>query len=179
VIDAAATKPFGFMKFLPGPGLGGHCIPIDPHYLAWKMRGLNYKTRFIDLAGELNTEMPMFWVHKLAEALNGQGKAVRGASVLVLGVAYKRDVEDIRESPALDIIRLLEGQGARVTYFDPHVPRFREDGQEFRSVELTPDVVAVADCVMIVTDHTVVDYRMIKRMAKLIVDTRNAIPKEL
>jgi UDP-N-acetyl-D-glucosamine dehydrogenase len=179
VIDAAATKPFGFMKFLPGPGLGGHCIPIDPHYLAWKMRGLNYKTRFIDLAGELNTEMPMFWVHKLAEALNGQGKAVRGASVLVLGVAYKRDVEDIRESPALDIIRLLEGQGARVTYFDPHVPRFREDGQEFRSVELTPDVVAAADCVMIVTDHSVVDYRMIKRMAKLIVDTRNAIPKEL
>jgi UDP-N-acetyl-D-glucosamine dehydrogenase len=179
VIDAAATKPFGFMKFLPGPGLGGHCIPIDPHYLAWKMRGLNYKTRFIDLAGELNTEMPMFWVHKLAEALNGQGKAVRGASVLVLGVAYKRDVEDIRESPALDIIRLLEGQGARVSYFDPHVPRFREDGQEFRSVELTPDVVAAADCVMIVTDHTVVDYRMIKRMAKLIVDTRNAIPKEL
>jgi UDP-N-acetyl-D-glucosamine dehydrogenase len=179
VIDAAATKPFGFMKFLPGPGLGGHCIPIDPHYLAWKMRGLNYKTRFIDLAGELNTEMPMFWVHKLAEALNGQGKAVRGASVLVLGVAYKRDVEDIRESPALDIIRLLEGQGARVTYFDPHVPRFREDGREFRSVELTPDVIAAADCVMIVTDHTVVDYRMIKRMAKLIVDTRNAIPKEL
>jgi UDP-N-acetyl-D-glucosamine dehydrogenase len=179
VIDAAATKPFGFMKFLPGPGLGGHCIPIDPHYLAWKMRRLNYKTRFIDLAGELNTEMPMFWVHKLAEALNGQGKAVRGASVLVLGVAYKRDVEDIRESPALDIIRLLEGQGARVTYFDPHVPRFREDGQEFRSVELTPDVVAAADCVMIVTDHTVVDYRMIKRMAKLIVDSRNAIPKEL
>ena len=179
VIDAAATKPFGFMKFLPGPGLGGHCIPIDPHYLAWKMRGLNYKTRFIDLAGELNTEMPMFWVHKLAEALNGHGKAVRGASVLVLGVAYKRDVEDIRESPALDIIRLLEGQGARVTYFDPHVPRFREDGQEFRSVELTPDIVAAADCVIVVTDHTAVDYRMIKRMAKLVVDTRNAIPKEL
>ena len=179
VIEAAATKPFGFMKFLPGPGLGGHCIPIDPHYLAWKMRRLNYKTRFIDLAGELNTEMPMFWVHKLAEALNGQGKAVRGASVLVLGVAYKRDVEDIRESPALDIIRLLEGQGAQVTYFDPHVPRFREDGQEFRSVELTPDIVAAADCVIVVTDHTAVDYRMIKRMAKLVVDTRNAIPKEL
>jgi UDP-N-acetyl-D-glucosamine dehydrogenase len=178
VIEAAATKPFGFMKFLPGPGLGGHCIPIDPHYLAWKMRGLNYKTRFIDLAGELNTEMPMFWVRKLAEALNGQGKAVRGASVLVRGVAYKRDIEDIRESPALDIIRLLEGQGARVTYYDPHVPRFREDGQEFRSVELTPALVAAADCVMIVTDHTSVDYQMIKRTAKLIVDTRNAIPKE-
>ena len=178
VIEAAATKPFGFMKFLPGPGLGGHCIPIDPHYLAWKMRGLNYKTRFIDLAGELNTEMPLFWVRKLSEALNSQGKAVQGASVLVLGVAYKRDIEDIRESPALDIIRLLEGQGARVTYFDPHVPRFREDGHEFRSVELTPERVAAADCVMVVTDHTSVDYRMIKRNAKLVVDTRNAIPKE-
>ena len=179
VIEAAATKPFGFMKFLPGPGLGGHCIPIDPHYLAWKMRGLNYKTRFIDLAGELNTEMPMFWVRKLAEALNGQGKAVRGASVLVLGVAYKRDIEDIRESPALDIIRLLEGQGAKVTYFDPHVPSFREDGHEFRSVKLTPEVVAAADCVMVVTDHSSVDYRMIKRQARLVVDTRNALPREV
>jgi UDP-N-acetyl-D-glucosamine dehydrogenase len=178
VIEAAATKPFGFMKFLPGPGLGGHCIPVDPHYLAWKMRGLNYKTRFIDLAGELNTEMPMFWVRKLSEALNSQGKAVQGASVLVLGVAYKRDIEDIRESPALDIIRLLVGQGAKVTYFDPHVPRFREDGHEFRSIELTPERVAAADCVMVVTDHTSVDYRMIKRKAKLVVDTRNAIPKE-
>ena len=178
VIEAAATKPFGFMKFLPGPGLGGHCIPIDPHYLAWKMRGLNYKTRFIDLAGELNTEMPLFWVRKLSEALNSQGKAVQGASVLVLGVAYKRDIEDIRESPALDIIRLLEGQGAKVTYFDPHVPGFREDGHEFRSVDLTAERVAAADCVMVVTDHSSVDYRMIKRHAKLIVDTRNAIPKE-
>src|SRR3954467_743577 len=179
VIEAAATKPFGFMKFLPGPGLGGHCIPIDPHYLAWKMRGLNYKTRFIDLAGEVNTEMPEFWVRKLSEALNGQGKAVRGAAVLVLGVAYKRDIDDIRESPALDIIRLLRGQGATVTYSDPHVPRFREDGQEFRSVELTPKAVAAADCVMVVTDHTAVDYRMIKREAKLVVDTRNALPKEV
>jgi UDP-N-acetyl-D-glucosamine dehydrogenase len=178
VIEAAATKPFGFMKFLPGPGLGGHCIPIDPHYLAWKMRGLNYKTRFIDLAGELNTEMPLFWVRKLAEALNGQGKAVRGASVLVLGIAYKRDIDDIRESPALDIIRLLEGQGARVSYSDPHVPVFSEDGREFRSVPLTPEAVAAADCVMIVTDHTAVDYRMIQRNAPLVVDTRNALPKE-
>jgi len=178
VIEAAATKPFGFMKFLPGPGLGGHCIPIDPHYLAWKMRGLNYKTRFIDLAGELNTEMPMFWVRKVSEALNSQGKAVQGASVLVLGVAYKRDIEDIRESPALDIIRLLEGQGARVSYFDPHVPRFREDGHEFRSVDLTPELVTAADCVMVVTDHSSVDYRMIKHNARLVVDTRNAIPKE-
>ncbi len=178
VIEAASTKPFGFMKFLPGPGLGGHCIPIDPHYLAWKMRGLNYKTRFIDLAGELNTEMPLFWVRKVSEVLNGVGKAVRGASVLVLGVAYKRDIEDIRESPALDIIRLLEGQGARVSYYDPHVPKFAEDGHEFRSVPLTPETVAAADCIMIVTDHSAVDYRMIKRTARLVVDTRNAMPKE-
>ena len=178
VMEAAATKPFGYMKFLPGPGLGGHCIPIDPHYLAWKMRGLNYKTRFIDLAGELNTEMPLFWVRKVAEALNGRGKAVRGARVLVLGVAYKRDIDDIRESPALDIIRLLEGQGASVSYYDPHVPVFSEDGREFHSVTLTPDLVAQADCVLVVTDHSVVDYRMIKRRANLIVDTRNAIPKE-
>ena len=174
VIEAAATKPFGFMKFLPGPGLGGHCIPIDPHYLAWKMRGLNYKTRFIDLAGEVNTEMPLFWVRKVAEALNGQGKAVRGAGVLVLGVAYKRDIDDIRESPALDIIRLLEGQGARVSYADPHVPKFSENGHEFRSVALDSATVAAADCVMIVTDHSSLDYPMIRRHAKLVVDTRNA-----
>ncbi len=178
VIEAAATKPFGFMKFLPGPGLGGHCIPIDPHYLAWKMRGLNYKTRFIDLAGELNTEMPLFWVRKVAEALNAQGHAVRGAAVLVLGVAYKRDIDDIRESPALDILRLLEGQGARVSYHDPHVPCFSENGHEYRSVALTPEAVQAADCVMIVTDHSAVDYRMIKRNAKVVVDTRNALPKE-
>jgi UDP-N-acetyl-D-glucosamine dehydrogenase len=178
VIDAAATKPFGFMKFLPGPGLGGHCIPIDPHYLAWKMRGLNYKTRFIDLAGELNTEMPLFWVRKVAEALNEQGKAVKGATVLVLGVAYKRDIDDIRESPALDIIRLLEGQGARVAYSDPHVPCFSENGHEYRSVPLTQQSVGAADCVMIVTDHSDFDYRMVARHARLVVDTRNAMPKE-
>jgi UDP-N-acetyl-D-glucosamine dehydrogenase len=178
VIEAASTKPFGFMKFLPGPGLGGHCIPVDPHYLAWKMRGLNYKTRFIDLAGELNTEMPLFWVRKVAEALNLRGKAVRGAAVLVLGVAYKRDIDDIRESPALDIIRLLEGQGARVAYSDPHVPCFSENGREYRSVPLDSQTVAAADCVMIVTDHSAVDYRMIGRSAKLVVDTRNAMPKE-
>ncbi|HVK00747.1 MAG TPA: nucleotide sugar dehydrogenase [Gemmatimonadales bacterium] len=178
VIEAASTKPFGFMKFLPGPGLGGHCIPIDPHYLAWKMRGLNYKTRFIDLAGELNTEMPLFWVRKVAEALNDQGKAVKGAAVLVLGVAYKRDIDDIRESPALDIIRLLEGQGARVAYSDPHVPCFSENGQEHRSVPLTQQSVAAADCIMIVTDHSDFDYSMIARHARVVVDTRNAMPKE-
>jgi UDP-N-acetyl-D-glucosamine dehydrogenase len=178
VIEAAATKPFGFMKFLPGPGLGGHCIPIDPHYLAWKMRGLNYKTRFIDLAGELNTEMPVFWVRKVAEALNSVGKAVRDAQVLVLGVAYKRDIDDLRESPALDIIRLLEAQGARVTYHDPHVASFREDGHHYKSVPLSPETVAAADCVMIVTDHSAVDYGLIKRHARLAVDTRHALPRE-
>ncbi len=160
VIEAAATKPFGFMKFLPGPGLGGHCIPLDPHYLAWKMRGLNYKTRFIDLAGEVR-------------------KAVRGSRVLVLGVAYKRDIDDIRESPALDIIRLLEQQGAQVAYFDPYVPHFREDGHEFRSVpRLDEAALGGADLVMIVTDHSTIDYGLVKRAAPLVVDTRNALPKD-
>ena len=177
VIKAAATKPFGFMKFLPGPGLGGHCIPIDPHYLAWKMRGLNYKTRFIDLAGELNTEMPLFWVRKVADALNSKGKSVRGSNVLVLGVAYKKDIDDIRESPALDIIRLLEQQGAHVTYHDPHVPSFKEDGNEMKSIAFGPEQVAAADCVMIVTDHSSIDYRMVRDKARLVVDTRHAMPK--
>ena len=177
VIEAAATKPFGFMKFLPGPGLGGHCIPIDPHYLAWKMRGLNYKTRFIDLAGELNTEMPVFWVRKVAEALNEHGRALKGANVLVLGVAYKRDIEDLRESPALDIIRLLEQQGARVSYHDPHVPAFREDAREYRSVPLTPATLEAADCVMVVTDHSAIDFHQVKRHARLAVDTRHALPR--
>ncbi len=175
VIEAAATKPFGFMKFLPGPGLGGHCIPIDPHYLAWKMRGLNYKTRFIDLAGELNTEMPLFWVRKLAEALNDEGKPIRGTSVLVIGVAYKRDIDDLRESPALDILRLLEDQGARVSYHDPYVPRFEENGHRYESVPLTAQTIAGADCVMIVTDHDVLDYDLIRAHARRVVDTRNAL----
>jgi UDP-N-acetyl-D-glucosamine dehydrogenase len=177
VIDAAATKPFGFMKFLPGPGLGGHCIPIDPHYLAWKMRGLNYKTRFIDLAGELNTEMPAFWARKVADALNGAGKAVRGSSLLVLGVAYKRDIEDIRESPALDIIKLLQGQGANVAYHDPHVPEFVEDGHRARSIPLTASALEGADCVVIVTDHSTIDWRLVRRHSRLVVDTRNALKR--
>jgi UDP-N-acetyl-D-glucosamine dehydrogenase len=177
VIEAAATKPFGFMKFLPGPGLGGHCIPIDPHYLAWKMRGLNYKTRFIDLAGELNTEMPLFWVRKVAEALNDRGRAVRGANILVLGVAYKRNIDDIRESPALDIIRLLEQQGARVSYHDPHVAAFSEDGHEYRSVALTPGVLEGADCVLVVTDHSAIDFHLVKRHARIAVDTRHVLPR--
>jgi len=175
VIEAAATKPFGFMKFLPGPGLGGHCIPIDPHYLAWKMRGLNYKTRFIDLAGEVNTEMPVFWVRKVGDALNSIGRPVRGSTVILLGVAYKRDIEDLRESPALDIIRLLEGQGARVQYHDPYVSRFREDGHDLASVPLTAETLAAADCVMIVTDHSVIDYDLVRAHSRLVVDTRNAL----
>jgi len=177
VIEAAATKPFGFMKFLPGPGLGGHCIPIDPHYLALKMRGLNYKTRFIDLAGELNTEMPLFCVRKVAEALNDRGRAVRGANILVIGVAYKRDIDDIRESPALDILRLLEQQGARVSYHDPHVPAFSEDGHEYRSVPLTPGTLEAADCVLVVTDHTAIDFHLVKRHARIAVDTRHVLPR--
>jgi len=178
VIEAAATKPFGFMKFLPGPGLGGHCIPIDPHYLAWKMRGLNYKTRFIDLAGEVNTEMPMFWVRKVADALNSVSRAVRGSRVLILGVAYKRDIDDLRESPALDIIRLLELQGAHVEFHDPHVQSYREDGKLVYSVPLTVEKVQESDCVMVVTDHKAVDYAMVKKHAKLVVDTRHVMPRD-
>ena len=175
VIDAAATKPFGFMRFLPGPGLGGHCIPVDPHYLAWKMRGLNYKTRFVDLAGEVNTEMPLFWIRKVTDQLNMQGKAVRGAKVLVLGVAYKRDIDDVRESPALDIIDLLEGQGADVVYHDPFVPELERDSGPQKSVPLTAETVREADCVMIVTDHTGVDYDLVRDNGHGIVDTRNVL----
>ncbi|MGZ8831551.1 MAG: nucleotide sugar dehydrogenase [Thermoanaerobaculia bacterium] len=174
VIDAAATKPFGFMKFTPGPGIGGHCIPLDPHYLAWKMRTLNYKTRFIDLASEINSEMPAVVVRKVAQALNEEKKAVNGSRILVLGVAYKRDIDDMRESPALDVIRLLENQGAEVAYHDPHVPQFREDGHDHKSVELTDKAISSADAVVIITDHSVVDYQRVVRLAGVIVDTRNA-----
>jgi UDP-N-acetyl-D-glucosamine dehydrogenase len=176
VIDAAATKPFGFMKFTPGPGVGGHCIPLDPHYLAWKMRTLNYRTRFIELAGEINAEMPEYWVARVADKLNDQGKAVRGSTVLVLGVAYKKDIDDIRESPALDVIRLLEQRGAVVKYHDPHVPKLHEDGVELESIALTADVLHGTDCVVIVTDHTGLDYPLVAREAKLVVDTRHALP---
>ncbi len=175
VIDAAATKPFGFMKFTPGPGLGGHCIPIDPHYLAWKMRALNYKTRFIEVAGEVNSEMPAFWVRKVVEGLNEDSKSVRGSNVLVIGAAYKKDIDDVRESPALDIIRLLLQQGARVSYHDPYVPRLHEDGVDLSSVPLDADVVAAADCVVIATDHTGLDYGMLAAKARRVVDTRHAL----
>lgn len=174
VIDAAATKPFGFMKFTPGPGIGGHCIPLDPHYLAWKMRTLNYKTRFIDLASEINSEMPEFVVRKVARALNDDRKAVRGSRILILGVAYKKDIDDMRESPALDVMRLLEHRGADVRYHDPFVPRFRENGHEFEGVELSPAELSAADAVVIVTDHSTVDYQLVLDHAGLVIDTRNA-----
>ncbi|MEO8193653.1 MAG: nucleotide sugar dehydrogenase [Gemmatimonadales bacterium] len=174
VIDAAATKPFGFMKFTPGPGIGGHCIPLDPHYLAWKMRTLNYKTRFIDLASEINSEMPALVVERVAQALNTERKPVNGSRILVLGVAYKKDIDDMRESPALDVIELLEQQSAHVVYHDPHVPAFRDDGKERHSVELTDEEISSADAVVIVTDHSSVDYQRIVDLSKIVVDTRNA-----
>jgi UDP-N-acetyl-D-glucosamine dehydrogenase len=175
VIEAAASKPFGFMKFTPGPGLGGHCIPIDPHYLAWKMRGLNYKTRFIDVAAEVNSEMPVFWVRKVAERLNEASKAVKGSRILVVGVAYKKDIDDLRESPALDVIRLLAAQGAEVQYHDPFVQELNEDGRIWRSVPLSAEAVRSADCVVIVTDHSSLDYNLIRTQARAVVDTRNVL----
>jgi UDP-N-acetyl-D-glucosamine dehydrogenase len=177
VIEAAATKPFGFMKFTPGPGIGGHCIPLDPHYLAWKMRTLNYKTRFIDLASEINSAMPDLVATKVSLALNDDRKAVRGSHVLVLGVAYKKDIDDMRESPALDVIRLLEEHGAEVTYHDPHVAKYTEEGHTRTSVALTDDVLKRADAVVIVTDHSSVDYQRLVDTASLVIDTRNALAK--
>ena len=173
VIEAAATKPFGFMKFTPGPGLGGHCIPVDPHYLAWKMRTLDYRTRFIELASEINSEMPEFVVGKVRSALNARKKAVNGARILVLGVAYKRDVNDIRESPALDIIRLLAADGADLAYHDPFVPELAEEDLLLYSVSLTDPALAEADVVVIVTDHTDVDYARVLDEAPVVVDARH------
>ncbi len=173
VIDAAASKPFGFMPFYPGPGLGGHCIPIDPFYLSWKLRTLNYRARFIELAGEVNSEMPEYVCERIASALNERERSVKGSRILVLGVAYKRDVEDVRESPALDILKLLEARGARVGYNDPHVASLSLDGQTLRSEDLMPAVRA-ADIVVVVTDHSAYDYGEIVANARLLLDTRNA-----
>ena len=177
VIDAAATKPFGFMKFTPGPGLGGHCIPVDPHYLSWKMRTLNYKTRFIELASEINSEMPYFVVDKVREALNRQRKAVNGASVLLLGVAYKKDIDDVRESPALDILKLLVEDGAEVSYHDPFVPELRDEGADLGSIELTDEALSGADAVVILTDHSGFDYDRVVRQAAVLVDARHVAPR--
>ncbi len=175
VIEAAATKPFGFMKFLPGPGLGGHCIPIDPLYLSWKLRSLNYTARFIELASEINTNMPRFVLSKVQDALNDHQKSLKGSQVLVLGAAYKPDIDDLRESPAIDVIRLLQQKGANVTYHDPYIPQIHHDDWTISSIKDLSAGVKSADCVVIVTNHKVYDYTALLRDAKLIVDTRNAL----
>jgi len=173
VIEAAATKPFGFMPFYPGPGLGGHCIPIDPFYLSWKTKQAGIEARFIELAGYINGQMPHFVVDKIQNALNEHAKPVKGSHIHVLGVAYKKNIEDVRESPALDIMLLLKRRGARLTFSDPHVPRLELDGEQLQSADTT--VAASADCTVVVTDHSAFDYRQIAEQAKLIVDTRNAL----
>ena len=175
VIEAAATKPFGFMKFTPGPGLGGHCIPIDPHYLSWKLKSLDYTARFIELASEVNTSMPAYWAQRVQDALNEDGKAVNGSEVLVLGAAYKKDVSDLRESPALDIMLLLEQKGARLRYHDPHIPSFHHGSLHLESVSDLAAALASADCVVIATDHSAYDWAEVNR-AGLVVDTRAALP---
>lgn len=175
VVKAAATKPYGFMPFYPGPGLGGHCIPIDPHYLSWKLKTLNYTARFIELAAEINSHMPDYVVDKVSDALNDERKAINGSNILVLGVAYKRDVGDVRESPALDVIHLLSQRGGEVSYHDPFIPSVRLDGISLSSVELTAESLAAADCVVVVTDHQVFDWDWVADNARLIVDTRNAL----
>ena len=174
VIDAAATKPFGFMKFTPGPGLGGHCIPVDPHYLAWKMRTLDYRARFIELAGQINTAMPVHVVELVRSGLNDREKAIRGSKVLLLGVAYKKDVDDVRESPSLDVMKLLENQGAQVDYFDLLVSEIKWNGKKKKGMK-TLDRVDLSDfdAVVILTEHSGVDYNRIMESGTLIVDTRN------
>jgi UDP-N-acetyl-D-glucosamine dehydrogenase len=172
VIEAAATKPFGFMKFTPGPGLGGHCIPIDPLYLSWKLKTLNYTARFIELASEVNTGMPHYWVQRAQDSLNDEGKALKGSRVLLVGVAYKKDVDDVRESPALDIIHLLREKGADVAFHDPHVTRVALQGGDLVCVPELGAALREADCVIIVTDHSAYDWAQIHGAARLVVDTR-------
>ena len=174
VIEAAATKPFGFMPFYPGPGLGGHCIPVDPEYLAWKLKAFDFTARFIGLAGEINAQMPQVVVAKVAEALNAAGKSIKDAHLLVLGATYKRDVADLRESPALSVLTLLHQRGARVAYHDPYVPTVRVNGMSLASVRLTTRLLAAQDCVVILTDHSAFDIPAIVGKAKMVVDTRNA-----
>ena len=179
VVTAAATKPFGFMPFYPGPGLGGHCIPIDPFYLSWKAKQSGFDSRFIELAGQVNSNMPAFVVGKIADALNQHQKSINGSNILVLGVAYKKDIDDIRESPALDVMTLLRQKGARIQYADPYVPVLTTDhwhgGELMHSEPLTAATIARADCVAILTEHNVVDYAMVQHEASVVVDTRNAI----
>ncbi len=175
VIEAASTKPFGFMPFWPGPGLGGHCIPIDPHYLSWKLKTLNYNARFIEMAGEINSHMPDYVVDLVGEALNEAGKAVKGSKILVLGVAYKKNVDDCRESPAIDVIELLRKRGASVSYADPHVPELRHDPVSMDAVPYDAAALSAADCVVVVTDHAAFDPDLLARHAKVVVDTRNML----
>jgi UDP-N-acetyl-D-glucosamine dehydrogenase len=174
VIDAAATKPFGFMPFYPGPGLGGHCIPIDPFYLSWKSKEAGIEARVIELAGHINGRMPEFVVEKIQHALNDASKSVRGSKVHVLGIAYKRDIDDVRESPALDIMMLLGRLGAQVTYTDPFVPSLTLNATVLKTQDMLTSV-AAADCVVIVTDHTGIDYAKVVEHCKAVVDTRNAL----
>jgi len=174
VIEAASSKPFGYMRFMPGPGLGGHCIPIDPHYLSWKLKSLNYYARFIELAGEINSRMPDFVVLKVVEALNSVEQSVKGSRILVLGVAYKKDIDDVRESPALDVIKLLQRKGGEVIYSDPFVHELEMNDKVHQSRPLTAKLVKSAHCVVLTTDHTDFNYEMVKNNARLIVDTRNA-----
>jgi UDP-N-acetyl-D-glucosamine dehydrogenase len=178
VIDAAATKPFGFIPFYPGPGLGGHCIPIDPHYLAWKLKALNFQARFIGLAAEVNGMMPSVVTTMVSEGLNRFSKSIRGSKVLILGVAYKKNVSDCRESPALDVMRLLNDKGAILSYNDPFVPALRMNGNALKSVELTPATIESQDCLVILTDHNAYDFRKIVAASKLVIDTRN-VTKDL
>jgi len=179
VVEAAKTKPFGFMAFYPGPGLGGHCIPIDPFYLSWKAKQSGFDPRFIELAGHINGSMPHYVVEKVADALNSRRKAVNGSTILVVGVAYKRDIDDMRESPALDVMGLLDAKGGKVSYVDPFVDMIRArdwpGGRDLRSVELGPRTFGEYDCLVIVTDHTIFDYAAMVAQADAIVDTRNAI----
>jgi UDP-N-acetyl-D-glucosamine dehydrogenase len=175
VIDAAATKPFGFMPFYPGPGLGGHCIPIDPFYLSWKTKQAGIEARFIELAGYINGQMPHFVVDKVQNALNDLGKPVKGSRIHIMGVAYKKDIDDLRESPALDIMLLLQRRGATVTYSDPQVPRVALEGLDLQAAP--EETAAEADCVVIVTDHSAFDYDALVRRSPLIVDTRNALKR--
>jgi len=177
VIDAAATKPFGFMPFYPGPGIGGHCIPVDPLYLSWKMRVSGYEARFISLADDINRAMPAHVLRLVSEALNDAGRPLKDTRILVLGVAYKRGIGDTRESPAYEIIATLRRKGAEVSYADPHVPTFRVDGTELKAVEATGAELRGADCVLILTDHVEFDYRAVARHARLIVDTRHSVPE--
>ncbi|UCD17596.1 MAG: nucleotide sugar dehydrogenase [Candidatus Zixiibacteriota bacterium] len=174
IIDAAATKPFGFMPFYPGPGLGGHCIPIDPHYLSWKLKSLNYSARFIELAGDVNSHMPEYVVERIRRVLNSRGKSVKGSKILLLGVAYKRDIKDTRESPALDVIKLLEGSGAKLFYNDPFVPEIHWNDSIHRSSRLTPTLLKRVDLAVILTDHTTYNYQWIVDNTGVVFDTRNA-----